>query len=43
MKCSNCGHSLTCGCQKRRATDGTMCCQTCIALYEAKLKAKQTT
>lgn len=38
MKCSNCGTKLTCGCQKRTAKDGTQCCQSCIASYEAAKK-----
>jgi len=35
--CQNCGTSLSCGCQKRTASDGKQVCSTCIASYEAKL------
>lgn len=35
--CKNCGNHLSCGCQKRTASDGTECCDTCINIYEAKL------
>lgn len=36
-----CGNAITCGCQKRKASDGTMRCTKCIAAYEAKLKANK--
>lgn len=39
MKCSNCNATLSCGCQKRIALDGTGCCTSCISLYEKKLIA----
>lgn len=42
MKCSNCGKSLGCGCQKRVASNGTSCCSTCLAVYEAGLMAVKT-
>ena len=29
---------MGCGCNKRKASDGKMCCTKCIAAYEAKLK-----
>lgn len=35
--CQNCGSQLSCGCQKRIATDGTNVCSSCIAQYEQKL------
>lgn len=37
MTCNNCGATLTCGCQKRGASDGKSCCTTCITKYEMKL------
>jgi hypothetical protein len=37
--CSNCGATLSCGCQKRVATDGSLCCDQCIQDYEQKLVA----
>ncbi len=41
MKCQNCGNTLSCGCQRRVASDGKNCCTACIATYEAKLKVKK--
>jgi hypothetical protein len=40
MNCNNCGARMSCGCQKRRASDGTSCCSTCLAFYEKNLKEK---
>lgn len=37
--CSNCGTVLSCGCQKRVASDGSLCCDGCIQSYEQKLIA----
>ena len=37
MKCSNCNSRLSCGCQKRTASDGKSCCTSCISAYEQKL------
>lgn len=36
--CPNCKSKLTCGCQKRTASNGTSVCSTCISSYEASLK-----
>ena len=36
-KCLNCGAAITCGCQKRTASDGKSCCSTCVASYEKKV------
>lgn len=36
--CKHCGKRLSCGCQRRKASDGTQVCSTCVASYEAKLK-----
>lgn len=33
-KCGNCGKSLSCGCQKRKASNGASVCSNCIASYE---------
>lgn len=38
-KCLNCGRNLTCGCQKKKASDGKSVCASCAAQYELKLKA----
>jgi hypothetical protein len=35
--CSNCKKSLSCGCQKRKASNGTSVCASCITIYESKL------
>lgn len=35
--CSNCGIQLSCGCQRREASDGTQCCDQCVGAYEAKI------
>lgn len=35
--CSNCKSQLSCGCQRRTASDGTSCCDVCINLYEKSL------
>lgn len=37
--CSNCKTKLSCGCQKRTASNGTQVCSTCLGSYEAGLKA----
>jgi hypothetical protein len=31
---------MTCGCQKRTASNGTGVCSTCISQYETSLKLK---
>lgn len=36
--CSNCNRHLSCGCQKRKASDGKSVCASCAANYELKLK-----
>ena len=41
--CTNCGKVLSCGCQRRRASDGKNVCSSCLSQYEATLKAKRTT
>jgi len=37
--CPNCNAQLSCGCQKRTASNGTTCCENCIKTYEANLQA----
>ena len=39
--CSNCKRTLSCGCQKKTASDGTSVCTNCIQQYEANLKNKK--
>lgn len=36
--CANCGKQLSCGCQKRVASNGKNCCKGCLATYENQLK-----
>ena len=38
--CPNCRKSMSCGCQKRIASDGKVCCVNCITAYEQQLKDK---
>jgi hypothetical protein len=37
--CPNCSRKLSCGCQRRVASNGSACCSNCITSLEAKLKA----
>ena len=37
-KCANCGANMSCGCQKRTASNGTSACSSCINTLEGKLK-----
>jgi hypothetical protein len=43
MNCPNCNSTITCGCQKRTASDGKEVCSNCLALYEQQLKVLQST
>ena len=38
--CSNCNATLSCGCQRRTASDGKQVCSGCVNAYEVKLKQK---
>jgi hypothetical protein len=40
--CLNCGTKLSCGCQKRTASDGKSVCGTCLSSYEISLKNPST-
>ena len=40
--CLNCGTKLSCGCQKRTASDGKSVCGTCLGGSEAGLKKSGT-
>jgi len=42
MNCNNCGARMSCGCQKRTASDGKPCCSNCLAFYEKTLQDKKT-
>ena len=37
MNCPNCNTAISCGCQKRAASDGKQVCASCLAAYERKL------
>ena len=40
--CQNCKTTLSCGCQKRQASNGVTVCSICLTKYEAGLlQAKQ--
>ena len=39
--CPNCGSNLTCGCQKRVATDGTSVCTMCLNSYNSHIANKK--
>jgi hypothetical protein len=36
--CQNCQSQITCGCQIRRASDGTDCCSQCLIQVEARIQ-----
>lgn len=40
--CANCKKSLSCGCQKRKASDGASVCTNCIGAYESKKNILRT-
>ena len=42
-QCSNCKTSLSCGCQKRKASNGAAVCTNCVGKYEASLKIAKNT
>lgn len=37
-KCSNCSKVLSCGCQRKIASNGSNACTSCLAKLELKLK-----
>lgn len=37
MNCPNCNSKLSCGCQKRKASDGKDVCTNCLNIYESML------
>jgi hypothetical protein len=41
MNCPNCNSQITCGCQKRTASDGKQVCSNCLNAYENTLKAEK--
>lgn len=41
--CPNCKTKLSCGCQRRTASNGATACSSCIGAYEKKLKTTSAT
>ena len=41
MNCPNCNAKITCGCQKRTASNGKTVCTNCVSIYEQQLKTQQ--
>ena len=39
MNCPNCAKPITCGCQKRVASNGAQVCSNCAAAYEEYLRS----
>jgi hypothetical protein len=37
--CQNCGAALSCGCQKRTATNGAAACSNCVSALNATIAA----
>lgn len=40
-QCLNCKANIGCGCNKRVASDGTSCCNNCLAAYESRIRPTQ--
>lgn len=40
-KCANCGARLSCGCQRRAASNGSSACSGCVNALNEKLAAAQ--
>jgi RNase P subunit RPR2 len=38
--CPNCKSKLSCGCQKRTASDGKQVCSNCMTAYQKSLNKK---
>jgi hypothetical protein len=37
-QCSNCNQTLTCGCQRRNASNGVQVCTNCLSSYESQIQ-----
>ena len=37
-QCSNCKQQLSCGCQKRNASNGVQVCTNCLSSYESQIQ-----
>jgi hypothetical protein len=42
MNCLNCQSPITCGCQKKTASDGKQVCSSCIQKYEQSLQGTKS-
>lgn len=40
--CPNCKATLSCGCQKKKASNGSWVCRSCINSYEKSLQPNKT-
>lgn len=40
--CANCGTVLSCGCQRKKASNGASVCRSCITKYEKTLMELKT-
>jgi transcription elongation factor Elf1 len=38
-QCSNCNQQLSCGCQKKNASNGIQVCSNCLSSYESQIQA----
>lgn len=41
--CPNCGNQMSCGCQRRTASNGVTVCSSCLSAYEANLQTNTQT
>ena len=41
MNCPNCNTKLSCGCQKKLASDGKQVCTSCLQGYETIIKVSK--
>lgn len=39
--CPNCGTKLSCGCQRKKASNGVTVCRSCITRYEKTLQVQK--
>jgi transcription elongation factor Elf1 len=39
--CPNCNARLSCGCQRRQASNGAAACTNCVSSVEEKIKAEK--
>jgi hypothetical protein len=37
-QCSNCKKKLSCGCQRRNASNGVQVCTNCLSSYESQIQ-----